>query len=30
MRHFIKGRDPTTGEPLSKRQAGALIFDEPA
>jgi hypothetical protein len=25
---FLKGRDETTGDPLTKRQAGALILDE--
>ena len=28
IKRFLKGRDETTGEPLTKRQAGALILDE--
>jgi hypothetical protein len=28
IRHFLKGRDETTGDALTKRQAGALILDE--
>jgi hypothetical protein len=28
IRQFLKGRDATTGDALTKRQAGALILDE--
>jgi hypothetical protein len=28
IRRFLQGRDATTGEALTKRQAGALIFEE--
>ncbi len=28
IRQLLKGRDPTTGEALTKRQAGAFILDE--
>jgi hypothetical protein len=28
IRQFVKGRDPTTGDALTKRQGGAMILDE--
>lgn len=28
IRRFVKGTDATTGDPFTKRQAGALIFEE--
>src|SRR5690348_10774180 len=28
IRRFVKGTDATTGDALTKRQAGAMIFDE--
>ena len=28
IRQFIKGRDPATGDALTKRQGGAIILDE--
>jgi hypothetical protein len=28
IQHFVKGRDPSTGDPLTKRQGGAHILEE--
>jgi hypothetical protein len=28
LKRFVQGKDATTGEPLTKRQAGSLIFEE--